>query len=62
MDIYMINCPSCGEAHYWFSGNFDQRCVKCVVKQVEDARKIVEGTPTIFIDADFLDPAGEKHE
>lgn len=29
MGMFVINCPTCGGAHYWFSGNLDQRCAKC---------------------------------
>jgi uncharacterized Zn finger protein (UPF0148 family) len=29
MGLYTIGCPTCGAAHYWFSGNLDQRCPTC---------------------------------
>lgn len=29
MGMYMIGCPTCKKAHYWFSGNLDQRCPDC---------------------------------
>jgi ribosomal protein S27E len=30
MGLYPINCPECGTAHNWFSGNQDQRCANCI--------------------------------
>lgn len=27
--MYTINCPSCKQLHYWFSGSADQRCYPC---------------------------------
>lgn len=29
MGLYPIDCPECGKAHMWFSGNLDQRCHEC---------------------------------
>lgn len=29
MGLYPIDCPSCGKAFVWFSGNMDQRCHDC---------------------------------
>ena len=29
MGMYVVKCPCCGQPHYWFSGNLDQRCPKC---------------------------------
>lgn len=29
MGLYTVFCPSCKQAHQWFSGNLDQRCTRC---------------------------------